>query len=127
MCSLSHYFKRNHRQISRVLAERHACVMGGGYTGFTVDKKLVIIGAGTGMGIGEGVQVNGIVTVLDAADSTELRSLWIRASANSSRTRLRQSENSQRGDTHLCLALFHRELLYNMEYSLRLGRSRGKC
>jgi hypothetical protein len=53
-------------------------IMAGGYTGFTVDKKLVIIGAGTGEGIGEGVLVAGIVTVLDAADSTELRSFSIR-------------------------------------------------
>lgn len=54
-------------------------VMGGGYTGFTVDKKLVIIGAGTGMGIGEGVLVTGAVEILDEADSTEIRSIWMRA------------------------------------------------
>lgn len=54
-------------------------VMAGTYTGFTVDRKLVIIGAGTGIGIGEGVMVNGAVEVLDAADSTEIRSLWLRA------------------------------------------------
>lgn len=55
-------------------------VMAGSYTGFTVDRKLVIIGAGTGVGIGEGVLVNGAVEVQDAADSTELRSMWLRAS-----------------------------------------------
>ena len=59
-------------------------VMGGGYTGFTVPHRLIIIGAGTGVGVGEGVLVNGFVAVEDAADSTELRSLWIKASyANS--------------------------------------------
>ena len=58
-------------------------VMGGAYAGFTVPHKLVVIGAGTGVGIGEGVLVNGIVEVADAADSTELRSLWIRAGAAS--------------------------------------------
>jgi hypothetical protein len=41
---------------------------------------LIIIGAGTGMGVGEGVLVNGFVAVADAADSTELRSLWIKGS-----------------------------------------------
>ena len=56
-------------------------VMAGAYAGFTVPHKLVIIGAGTGVGIGEGVLVSGIVWVDDAADSTELRSLWIRAGA----------------------------------------------
>ncbi len=76
-------------------------VMGGGYTGFTVDKKLVIIGAGTGMGIGEGVQVSGIVTVLDAADSTELRSLWIRASANSSQDSLASVLRIRSGATRI--------------------------
>ncbi len=55
-------------------------VMAGAYAGFTVDRKLVIIGAGTGIGIGEGVMVNGFVEVADAADSTELRSLWLRGS-----------------------------------------------
>lgn len=54
-------------------------VLGGGYSGFVVDKKLVLIGAGTGVGIGEGVLINGTVEVLDNADSTELRSLWIRS------------------------------------------------
>lgn len=52
-------------------------VMAGGYSGFTVPHRLVIIGSGTGLGIGEGSLVNGIVSVEGAADSTELRSLWI--------------------------------------------------
>ncbi len=55
-------------------------VMGGGYTGFTVPHRLIIIGAGTGVGVGEGVLVNGFVAVAEAADSTELRSLWIKGS-----------------------------------------------
>jgi hypothetical protein len=59
-------------------------VMAGSYSGFTVDHKLVVIGAGTGVGIGEGVLVNGAVEVEDAADSTELRSLWIRAAFTNS-------------------------------------------
>ncbi|MBK6910400.1 MAG: hypothetical protein IPH10_05640 [bacterium] len=66
--------------ISAAAANDTILVMSGGYNGFTVDRKLVIIGAGTGAGIGEGVLVNGAVEVMGTADSTELRSLWIRAS-----------------------------------------------
>lgn len=58
-------------------------VMAGGYTGFTVPHRLVIIGSGTGTGIGEGSLVNGLVSVEEAADSTELRSLWIVANVAS--------------------------------------------
>ena len=55
-------------------------VMAGAYGGFTVDRKVTIIGAGTGTEIGEnGTLIEGIVEVIDGADSTELRSLWIRA------------------------------------------------
>ena len=54
-------------------------VMAGSYAGFTVDRKLVIIGSGTGTGIGESVFVNGIVDVEAEADSSELRSIWIRS------------------------------------------------
>lgn len=56
-------------------------VMAGAYAGFTVPHKLVIIGAGTGTGVGEGALVSGIVAVAGTADSTELRSLWIRQAA----------------------------------------------
>ncbi len=52
-------------------------VQGGAYTGFNVDKRLVIIGSGTGTGIGEGVFINGFCTISAGSDSTELRSLWI--------------------------------------------------
>ena len=55
-------------------------VMGGSYAGFTVSHRLVVIGAGTGQGIGEGVLVTGVVAVTEAADSSELRSLWIQGS-----------------------------------------------
>ena len=56
-------------------------IMAGAYSGFTVDKKLVIIGSGTGTGVGEGVLVTSGINVLDAADSTEIRSIWARAAA----------------------------------------------
>ena len=48
-----------------------------------VPHRLVIIGSGTGTGIGEGSLVNGLVSVEEAADSTELRSLWIVANVAS--------------------------------------------
>lgn len=50
------------------------------YSGFTVDRRLVIIGAGTSIDATEGTRIGGIVTVTDAADSTELQGLWIVAS-----------------------------------------------
>ena len=56
-------------------------IMAGSYPGFTVDRKLVLIGTGTGIGVGEGVLVIGPVWVSAAADSSELRSLWIRTAA----------------------------------------------
>jgi hypothetical protein len=59
-------------------------VMGGGYAGFTVPHRLVIIGAGTGVGIGEGVLVTGAVSITSEADSSELRSLWIQGTYNNS-------------------------------------------
>jgi len=57
---------------------------GYGYQGFTVDRRLVIIGAGTSTITTEGTRIGGIVTITDTADSTELQGLWIIASANSS-------------------------------------------
>ncbi|MBM3324246.1 MAG: hypothetical protein FJY66_01110 [Calditrichaeota bacterium] len=50
---------------------------GYGYSGFTVDRRLVIIGAGTSLDATEGTCVGGIVTITDAADSTELQGMWI--------------------------------------------------
>ena len=58
----------------------------GNYVGFTVDRRLVVIGSGTGILSGEGAKVSGIVEINDAADSTELRSLWIRGSVTDGNT-----------------------------------------
>ena len=52
-------------------------VFPGIYNGFIVNCRLVVIGAGTS-DLGEGTKITGLVEVNDAADSTELRSLWIR-------------------------------------------------
>jgi hypothetical protein len=55
----------------------------GTYNGFIVNRRLVIIGAGTS-DLGEGTRITGVVEVNDAADSTELRSLWIQTAVNTS-------------------------------------------
>ncbi len=52
-------------------------VFPGIYNGFIVNRRLVVMGAGTS-DLGEGVKITSPVEVNDAADSTELRSLWIR-------------------------------------------------
>jgi hypothetical protein len=56
---------------------------GYGYQGFTVDRRLVIIGAGTSAVLTEATRIDGIVTIMSTADSTELQGLWIIASVNS--------------------------------------------
>ena len=53
------------------------------YQPFTVDRRLAIIGIGTSQDIGLGTCINGVVTIMDNADSTELWSLWIRCSGYS--------------------------------------------
>jgi hypothetical protein len=48
------------------------------YQGFTVDRQLVIMGAGTETFMSCGTQIAGVVIVTGAADGTELSGLWIR-------------------------------------------------
>ena len=56
---------------------------GFGYQGFNVDRRLVIMGVGTGLINGESTRIEGVVILSDAADSTELWSLWIRGNYQS--------------------------------------------
>ncbi len=53
---------------------------GGVYSGFTVDRRVIIMGAGIEPAINKHTKIVGIVTLSSAADATELRSLWIAAS-----------------------------------------------
>lgn len=50
---------------------------GGVYAGFTVDKRLTIMGAGIENALNKNSKIAGIVTLTPEADATELRSLWI--------------------------------------------------
>ena len=47
------------------------------YQGFSVDRRLVIYGAGTDTIPGQATIVDGIVRIFDTADSTELNSTWL--------------------------------------------------
>jgi len=53
---------------------------GGTYQGFTVDRQLTIIGAGTDIVIGRSTRVNGLVRVIDGGDGTVLKGLYVQAS-----------------------------------------------
>ena len=54
-----------------------------GYPSFSVTKRLLITGAGTHTLADEFTRIDGSVIITEPADSTELRSLWIRANLNS--------------------------------------------
>lgn len=51
------------------------------YPGFTVDRRLIIMGAGIEPLLHKNTKIAGVVSITSAADGTELRSLWISAPA----------------------------------------------